>query len=46
MAESFIATDEKLGEEGKRGLNLTLGRHSHHWECAQQAWTLSLALSE
>jgi hypothetical protein len=22
------------------------GRHSHHWERAQQAWILSLALSE
>jgi hypothetical protein len=23
-----------------------LGRHPHHWECAQQGWILSLALSE
>ena len=44
--EIFIETDEKLGENGKRRFNFMSGRHSHHWERAQQAWTLSLALSE
>jgi hypothetical protein len=46
MAENFTETDEKLGEDGKRRFNFMLGRHSHHWERAQQAWILSLALSE
>ncbi len=46
MAENFIKTDEKLCEDGKRRFNFMLGRHSHHWECAQQAWILSLVLSE
>jgi hypothetical protein len=46
MAENFIETDEKLGEDGKRRFNFMLGRHSHHWEQAQQAWILSLALGE
>ena len=46
MAENFIEIDERLGEDGKRRFNFMLGRHSHHWECAQQAWILSLALSE
>ena len=47
MAENFIEIDEKHGaEDGKRRLNFMLGRHSHHWERAQQAWILSLALSE
>jgi hypothetical protein len=30
MAETFIETDEKLGEDGKRRFNFMLGRHSHH----------------
>ena len=42
----FIETDKKLGENGKRRFNFMFGRHSHHWEHAQQAWILSLALSE
>jgi hypothetical protein len=46
MAENFFETDEKLGKDGKRRFNFMLGRHSHHWERAQQAWILSLALSE
>jgi hypothetical protein len=46
MAENFIETDEKLGEDSKRRLNFMLGRQSHHCERAQQAWILSLALSE
>jgi hypothetical protein len=46
MAENFIETDENLGEGGKRRFNFMLGRHSHHWERAQQAWILSLALSK
>jgi hypothetical protein len=46
MAENFIETDKKLGKEGKRRFTYMLGRHSHHWEPAQQAWILSLALSE
>jgi hypothetical protein len=47
MAENFIETDEKLGKDGKRRFkNFMLGRQSHHWERAQQAWILSLALSE
>ena len=37
--EIFIETDEKLGGNGKR-------RHSRHWERAQQACIVSLALSE
>jgi hypothetical protein len=45
MAENFMGTDEKLGKDGKRRFNFTLGRHSHHRERAQQAWILSLALS-
>jgi hypothetical protein len=44
MAEHFIETDEKLGEDGKRGFNFMLGRHSHQQECAQQSWILSLNL--
>jgi hypothetical protein len=43
MAENFIEADEKLGKDGKRRFNFMLGRHSHHWERAQQAWILSLA---
>jgi hypothetical protein len=46
MANNFREKDEKLGEDGKRRFNFMLGRHSHHWEGAQQAWILSLALSE
>ena len=46
MAENFIEIDERLGEDGKRRFNFMLGRHSHHWEYAQQAWILSLVLSE
>jgi hypothetical protein len=46
MAENFIETDEELGEDCKRRFNFTLGRYSHNWEHAQQAWILSLALSE
>jgi hypothetical protein len=46
MAEDFKETDEKLGEDGKRRFNFMLGRHSHHWEHAQQARILSLVLSE
>jgi hypothetical protein len=46
MAENVMDTDEKLGKEGKRRFNFMLRRHSHHWEHAQQAWILSLALSE
>jgi hypothetical protein len=41
-----METDEKLGQDGKRRFNFMLRRHSHHWERAQQAWILSLALSE
>jgi hypothetical protein len=47
MAEIFMETDEKLGQDGKRRFNFMLGRHSqHHWKDDQQAWILSLALSE
>jgi hypothetical protein len=46
MAENFIETDEKQGENSKRRFNLMLWRHFHHWEHAQQAWILSLALGE
>jgi hypothetical protein len=37
MAENSMATDEKLGKDGKRRFNFMLGRHSHHCEHAQQA---------
>jgi hypothetical protein len=30
MAENFIETDEKLGEDGKRRFNFMFRRHSHH----------------
>jgi hypothetical protein len=46
MAENFKETDEKLGEDSQRRLNFMLGRHSHHCKRTQQAWILSLALSE
>jgi hypothetical protein len=47
MAKYFIETDEKQGEDDKRRFNFMLGRHSHNWERAQQAWIiLSLARSE
>jgi hypothetical protein len=46
MAENFKQKDERLGKDGKRRFNFMLGRHSHHWEGAQQAWIISLALSE
>jgi hypothetical protein len=46
MAQNFIEIDEKLGEDRKRRFNFMLRRHFHHWEHAQQAWVLSLALSE
>jgi hypothetical protein len=43
MAEKFKETDERLGKGGKRRFNFMLGRHSYHWEHAQQACILSLA---
>jgi hypothetical protein len=46
MAEEFIERDEKLGKDSKRSFSFMLRRHSHHWERAQQAWILSLALNE